>query len=161
MTAVLATYVPVAPSSQVNLKWGLRQGRWGLPRLPISSEGGVGFQWMVLGTRTKGLPHGPRSQPETWVTGKTDIYVFRATSPIQEFSDHFWPDEVDSRQLLYPYRFGVEKVALGTQLRNSFDDPIPKEISNGVRVAAGGGPNIVHVTDDEMRGLIEHLGGKV
>ncbi|MCZ4537918.1 hypothetical protein O4159_21155 [Gordonia terrae] len=63
--------------------------------------------------------------------------------------------------MLYPYRFGVEKVALGTQLRNRFDDPIPKEISNGVRVAAKGGPNIVHVTDDEMRGLIEHLGGKV
>lgn len=143
MTAVLATYVPVAPSSQRNLKWGLRQRKWGLPRPPLGSDTAVGFQWMVLGTRTKGLPHGPRSQPETWVTGKTDIYVFRATSPVQEFSDPFWPDEVESRQVLYPCRFDVEMVAFGSQVRNRFDDLLPKEISNGVRVAAGGGPNIV------------------
>jgi len=157
MPTVLTTYNAVTGPAQDNLRWGLRKGRWGLPRLPINSDTGIDFASHVLGTKATGLPHGPRAKRDLWVTGKIDLYLFKVATPLKEFDTPFWPDEVHSGKVLYPFRFDIALVAKAQQIPTQFGNPIPEALSDGIRVGATGGPSIVHVTDSELETLLNYM----
>lgn len=157
MPAVLTTYNAVTSDAQANLRWGIRKGRWGLPRLPINSDTGTNFSWHVLGTKAKGLPHGPRAQRDIWVTGKIDLYLFKVITPLQKYAEPFWPDEVAAGKVIYPYRFDITLASQATQIPTAFGEPIPEALSEGIRVGATGGPSIVDVSEAELEALLTYM----
>ncbi len=159
MTAtVLTTYSGVAPAVQQNLRFGIRNGRWGLRREPFGWKRGMSFEWHVIGARASGLRRGPRCQPEEWVTSAVDMYLFRVTSPLRIESSYFWPDEVMNSTLHYPYRFDTELVASAMQVPTAYDDPIPKAISEGIRRAANPkAEGIVTLSDERWTELISEI----
>lgn len=128
MTSVLTTYSGVAPAVQKNLRFGIEHGRWGLRREPYGWKQGMTFEWHVVGARATGLEHGPRCQPEEWVTSAIDVYVFRVLSSLTLESSFFWPDEISESKLQYPYRFDIELVAHAMQVPTAYDAPISKAI---------------------------------
>ena len=154
MPAVLTTYNAVTNDAQVNLRWGIRKGRWGLPRLPINADTGTNFSWHALGTRAKGLPHGPRAPRDIWIKGKIDLYLFKVITPLQKYAEPFWPDEVSAGKVIYPYRFDIALVSQATQIPTAFDDPIPEALSDGIRVGATGGPSLVSVSETQFEALL-------
>lgn len=158
MPAVLTSYNAVTKDAKANLQWGIRKGRWGLPRLPINSDTGISFSWLALGTRATGLPHGPRSQRKVWATGKVDLYLFKVVTPLAEFDEPFWPDEVDADTVIYPYRFDIALMSQAQQVPTVFNNPIPEALSNGIRVGASGGPSIVNVSETELEALLTYMG---
>ncbi|MGC4935954.1 hypothetical protein ACLQ3C_19990 [Gordonia sp. DT30] len=136
MSRVLTTYSGVSPEAEANLRWGISHRMWGLRKEPGNCRVDDRFAWHVIGARAKGLRHGPRSQPDEWVTGTIDVFVFRVESPLRYGTDPLWPDEVAEREVNYPYRFSSELVARAFKVTTRYDDPIPQAVSEGIRRAA-------------------------
>lgn len=157
MASVLTTYSGVAPEVRRNLQYGIRKGRWGLRKEPVDWKAGRTFDWHVIGAEAKGLRRGPRCQPEEWVTAKIDVYVFRVLSPLKLESGPFWPDELEESTSKYPYRFDIDLVARAFGVPAAYDSPIPKGISEGIRLAASRAEAIHPVGEERWVNFLDEV----
>lgn len=157
MVAILTTYNAVSKAAKRNLDWGLRREVWGLPRLPLGPDDATGFSWHLMGTRARGLPNGPRAQPEIWVTGGIDIFLSRAVSELEEQDYPLWPDEIENGRVIYPYRFKIKLVGSAKNVPLGSTGPLPPKLSEGIRIGATGGPSIVSIRNEELESLINYL----
>ena len=157
MPRVLTTYSGVSSTVERNLEWGLRHGRWGLRQEPKDFAVGRLFEWHLIGARARGLPHGPRAQPQQWVTAEIDIYLLRVRSPLRLESSPLWPDEVEEGATHYPFRFDVELVAEAARVPAAYDEPIPKVLSEGVRRAAARAEGVYSVEERLWANFLERM----
>lgn len=121
-----------------NLEWGMAHRTWGLRKQPSGCRVGQSFDWHVIGVRARGgrLHRGPRSQPEEWVTATIDVYLLLVRSSLRHDSAPLWPDEIETNQTQYPYRFDIELMATAKRVPTRDGNPLPATISEKTRLAA-------------------------
>ncbi|WP_434434147.1 protein NO VEIN domain-containing protein [Streptomyces noursei] len=112
---------------QRNLEHGMVTRSWGFPRKPDwYGRQEPDFAVLVTGAA-------PRVQPGEWEAKFVRMVLCKVQVGLYEGTAPHWPDEVAEERVIYPYRLGLEPLAVLDDVPLGPDGPLSAEASQAAR----------------------------
>ncbi|WFE47113.1 DUF3883 domain-containing protein [Verrucosispora sp. WMMD1129] len=129
---VLCIWSSSSPNGRRNLLFGLDTQTWGFKDDEPHYSSPI--RWVLFGhDHDNGSP---RADAKVWQAGTLSLVLCELTTPRYEGHAPHWPDEVESGQVIYPYRLGITPVGTLADISASPGDMLGLAGSEGLRMAA-------------------------
>ncbi|MFI7550794.1 protein NO VEIN domain-containing protein [Micromonospora sediminimaris] len=129
---VLCIWSSSSPNGRRNLLFGLDTQTWGFKDDDPHYANRI--RWVLFGhDHNNGSP---RIDARTWQAGTLNLVLCELTTPRYEGHAPHWPDEVESGNVIYPYRLGITPVATLADVPASPTNLLGPAGTEGLRMAA-------------------------
>ncbi len=112
---------------QHNLEYGLETRSWGFPK-ETPELAGANPDFAILATG-----QAPRMKLPQWLEATATLYLCQVRGGFYHARAPHWPDEEAQGQVLYPYRMGIEPLAVVENVALGPDGPLSEEGSDAIR----------------------------
>jgi hypothetical protein len=129
--SVLAIWSPSSANGRRNLLHATKTQTWGFRHPDREYE--MPVRWILFGfNHSSGSP---RMEIPAWRSGTVSVALCEVTAPLYTASAPHWPDEIETGQVLYPYRLGLTVVATADEVATDPSGPLTADGTDALRLS--------------------------